>query len=96
MTINDFLAWLLGSGGSVMAASWILERIVWFQDKSADFKEWFFFAVASAIALAAYAGVTYIPQETIDMLAPYFTVVSGIFVTIVVGQAFHKLDKRVE
>ena len=93
MTINDFLAWLLGSGGSVMAASWILERITWFQDKSAEFKEWFFFFLASAIALGAYAAVTYVPAETMQMLAPYFSVVSGIFISVVVGKAFHKLDK---
>ena len=93
MGINELLQWLVGSGGTVIAASWILERIAWFQTKSAQFKEWFFFGVVSALWAASYAVVTYVPQTVLAAIQPWFLGISGLFVVVVVGKLFHKADK---
>ncbi len=93
MGVNEFLQWLLGSGGTVIAASWILERIPWFQAKTAEFKEWFFFGVVSVIWALAYAITTYVPTTIITAIQPWFLGISGLFVVVVVGKLFHKADK---
>jgi hypothetical protein len=93
MNLNDFLIWLVGSGGAVIAASWIFERIPWFVAKTADFKEWFFFGVVSIIWAGAYAVLTYVPADIIAAIQPWFLGISGLFVTVVVGKIFHKADK---
>jgi len=93
MDIQQFLSWLLASGGSISAASWILERLPWFQAKAADVKEWIFFGFASLISVAAYLTTTYVPTDVLQAIAPYFLLVSGVFITTVVGKMFHKVDK---
>ena len=94
MGINEFFQWLVSSGGTVIVASWILERVAWFQTKTADFKEWFFFGATSVIWAAAYAVVTYVPQEVLTAIQPWFLGISGLFVVSVVGKLFHKADKK--
>ncbi len=93
MDIKEFLQWLVGSGGAVMAASWIFERVAWFQEKTAEFKEWFFFGAVSVIWALAYTVVTYVPQEVLTAIQPWFLGVSGLFVVVVIGKLFHKADK---
>ena len=95
MGVQEFLKWLWLSGGSIIAASWIFERIQWFKAKSADEKEWFFFGLASLFSVGAYAAITYIPVATLDAIQPYFLIVSGIFITVVIGKMFHVADKNV-
>ena len=94
MDIQAFLKWLLASGGSVSAASWILERIPWFQGLTPDGKEWTFFGVASGISVASYLVTTYVPTDVLSAIAPYFLLVSGVFITTIVGKMFHKVDKK--
>ena len=93
MELKEFLSWLIASGGSVSAASWILERVDWFQAQEAKFKEQFFFMVSSAIAILAYLGVTYIPEDVITMISPYFSIIAAVFSSVIIGKAFHKVDK---
>ena len=95
MGVQEFLKWLWLSGGSIIAASWIFERISWFKAKTADQKEWFFFGLASLFSVGAYAAITYIPVATLDAIQPYFLIVSGIFITVVIGKMFHTADKNV-
>ena len=93
MSIQEFLKWLVASGGAVIGASWILERIPWFTSKPANFKEWFFFGVVSVIWVLAYIVTTYVSPAILEALSPYFLGISGLFIAIVVGKMFHKADK---
>lgn len=93
MGLSEFLQWLVGSGGAIIAASWILERIPWFQAKTAEFKEWFFFAVTAVLWAGAYSVVTYVPQSVIAAVQPWFLGISGLFAAVVIGKLFHKADK---
>jgi hypothetical protein len=94
MDINQFLQWLLGSGGSIIAASWILERIGKFQAQTPDIKEWIFFGLSAIFSVGSYLVITFVPAEIIAAIGPYFLIVSGLFVTIVVGKMFHSVDKK--
>lgn len=93
MDINEFLQWLVGSGGTIIIASWIFERIPWFQSKTVQFKEWFFFGVVSVLWAGSYAVITYVPQAILTTLQPWFLGISSLFVAVVVGKLFHKVDK---
>lgn len=94
MSIQEFLQWLFASGGSIVAASWIFERIAWFQAQSADSKEWIFFGLSSLIAVASYLTITFVPQEILAAIAPYFNMVAGVFYLVVIGKKFHEIDKK--
>ena len=93
MEINEFLKWLLGSGGVVIAVSWICERWAWFKALASNKKEWIFFGITAAIWAATYAVVTYVPATVLAAIAPWFMGVSGLFVTVIVGKLFHQADK---
>ena len=93
MDIKDFLQWVVGGGGAVIIGSWLAERFPWFQSQLPDKKEWIFFGFTSIIWVAVYLVLNYIPEEFIDMLSPYFMGVSGLFVVVMLGKIFHKIDK---
>ena len=93
MGINEFVQWVLGSGGAVIVGSWIVERIPQFQLLSPEKKEYFFFAFTSVIWVAFYLILNYVPQAFIDAASPYFMGISGLFVVVVLGKLFHKADK---
>jgi hypothetical protein len=94
MGIEEFLSWLLASGGSVMVVSWIVERIPKFQELASDVKEYLFFGLAALISCGAYAVTTYVSATVLAALAPWFMIVSGVFITVIVGKMFHKMDKQ--
>jgi hypothetical protein len=93
MSVNEFLQWLLGSGGAIIASSWILERVKWFQNQASDVKEWVFFGLASVFSVGAYLVVTYVSPNILNMIAPYFLIVGGVFLTVIIGKKFHETDK---
>jgi drug/metabolite transporter (DMT)-like permease len=93
MDIGEFFKWILSSGGSIIAASWILDRFTFFQKFTADQKEWTFFGLSAAISVGAYLGVTYIPVQYITAATPYFLMISGTFLTVIVSKKFHQIDK---
>ena len=93
MGINEFLQWILGSGGAVIVGSWLAERSKWFQAQTAEIKEYSFFGFVSVIWVAVYLALNYIPQEAIEAISPYFMGISGLFVVVVLGKLFHKADK---
>jgi hypothetical protein len=92
MGIKDFIAWLAG-GGFIMAASFILERIAWYQALTADKKEWVFLGSAAVIGCGAVALATYVPAAVLTALAPYFGVVFAVFSYVFLGKAFHNTTK---
>ena len=58
MEINEFLQWVVGSGGAVIIGSWIAERVPWFQMLPAEKKEYSFFGFVSLIWVAVYLGIS--------------------------------------
>ena len=94
MTIDAFLSWFLTSGGSIITASWILERVAWFKLQSPDVKEYLFFGLSAVLSVLAYVVVTFVPAEILAQIAPYFVIISGTFVTVIVGKRFHETDKN--
>jgi hypothetical protein len=93
MSLNDFLVWLLSSGGNAIAASWILERIPWFQTLAANVKQTVFFVAVLALALGAFLVMHFVPAETLTAIAPYFGIVYATFTSVFLGTAFHQVDK---
>lgn len=90
-SFNQWLTWL-ATGGSVMAASFILERISAFQNLSAGLKKFVSYLVASVIGVLALALVTFAPDFVLQA-EPYFKFLAMIFGAIFLSNAFHKLDK---
>lgn len=93
MEISTFLVWL-GGGGCVIAASWLLERWEKYQELASNLKMWIFFGLASVLGIGAYAVGIYVPQETLQAIAPYFLILASIFSYVFLGTAFHRVDKQ--
>jgi hypothetical protein len=94
LTLAEFLMWLISGGGAVLAASWVLERMAWFQKiESSDAKEWIFFGCASVIGVGAYCLVTYAPVF-LAAAQPFFMILAGIFGSVFLGKKFHVEDKK--
>ena len=94
MELNEFLVWLFSGGGAIIATSWLVERWPWFQTLAASTKEFLLFASAAIISCGAYAVVSFVPQATLDQIAPWFLIVSGVLSSVFVGKLFHSADKR--
>jgi hypothetical protein len=92
MDFGMFLNWLVFGGGSVMAASFLLERIAWFQLQVAETKKYITYAASSLLGIGAYALITYAPAF-VAAAQPYFMVLAGTFVMIFLNNLFHKFDK---
>lgn len=94
MTIFEWLAWIFQSGGSILVASWILERIPSYtQIEKPDLKKYIFWGISFLLSSLAFAAVQYIPREVLELIAPYFGFAYGTFGYIFAGEMFHFLDK---
>jgi len=89
--MSEFLLWLVG-GGCVIATSWVLEQVEWFQNLEASQKRYLQFGVSALVGLAALAVSQYVPKEVLDALEPYFAVLSTVFYAIFLNQTAHTLD----
>lgn len=92
MEINEFLVWLTGAGG-VVVASWVLERVSWFQNLKPDNKQLAFYAVCLFFGMGAFAIQTYVSAATLEQLAPVFKILSTTFGAVFLGTQFHKNNK---
>ena len=93
MDFAMFLQYLISGGGSILAASFILERFPKYKElSSAELKDWIFFGVASFIGVGAYLLVTLAPDFMV-LAEPYFIILAGIFSFVFLGKDFHKKDK---
>lgn len=93
LDIKAFLQWLIGGGGSILAVSWLLERMAWFQKLGPNQKDYTVFGLAAVVGCGALAIVMYAPVAVLDAIAPFFLVISSIFVTVFIAKVFHKADK---
>lgn len=91
--VEEFLKYLIFGGGSVATVSFLGERWAWFQLFEKEAKRFYSFVASALIGIGAYAFLTYAPAGTIEMLTPYFMIVSSVFGTHYLGQAFHAKDK---
>ena len=89
----EFLQWIVYGGGGAIAVSWILEKLSWYQNKSADAKRNIFFGIVSAFTILVYVVLTYVPSNIIDAIAPYFGIVAVAFLNIYIGTGFHSVTK---
>jgi hypothetical protein len=94
MTFKEFMEWLVNSGGAIVVVSWIFERLPWFQGLTATAKEYVFFGACAVVAVLGYVGLTYIPPEVIQTIAPYFGILYMTFSAVFLGNLFHKADKK--
>jgi uncharacterized membrane protein YdcZ (DUF606 family) len=92
MELNQFLTWLT-AGGSIVAVSFILERIAAFQALASNVKQMVTFGACVALSFGAFAVNTYVPAEVLTQLMPWFSMVSGLFGVLFISQTFHKADK---
>jgi hypothetical protein len=92
MNIYDFLVWLATAGGAAATLSFILERIPQFQNLTSDLKSWINLSGTIILALAAYAVLTYVPKETLTLLAPWFQIVAACVTAWLASQVAHKID----
>jgi FtsH-binding integral membrane protein len=91
--VRAFLQWLIGGGGSILAVSWLLERMRWFQSLYADQKDYIVFGCAAIVGCTALFVVMYVPQTFLDTIAPFFLIVASTFVTVFIAKLFHRADK---
>ena len=89
----DFLQWIVYGGGGAIAASFILEKMSWYNSKPGEVKKNIYFGIVSAFTILMYVIMTYVPVETLEMLAPYFGIIAISFINGYVGTSFHRAAK---
>jgi hypothetical protein len=94
MTLPAFLMWVLNSGGSISIVSWILERVKFYQSLASDVKQYVFYGASVVVAILAYLILTFIPAHLLTVIAPVFSILYGTFITVFLGQMFHRVDKK--
>lgn len=95
MNLMDWLAWIFNSGGSILVASWLLERVpAYTAIVKAETKKYIFWAVSFGLSGSAFAIVTYVPQSVLLAIAPYFGFAFGTFGAIFLGTLFHQVDVK--
>jgi hypothetical protein len=91
--LQGLLSWLIYSGGAILVASWVLDRIAAYQDLKAETKRLVNMIVSAALALGAFAIITYVPADVFVMLDPWFKVILGTIVLYSGQQVVHSLTK---
>lgn len=93
-SLQDLLSWVIYSGGAILFASWLLDKIPAFGSFSPALKRLVNQAVSVVLALAAYAIITYVPPEVFALLNPWFTVAFGTILLYGGQQVIHGLTKQ--
>jgi hypothetical protein len=94
MNLNDFLSWLVYSGGSIIAVSWVLEQVSSYKTLDAVVKKWVFFGLSALVSVAALLVVNYVPVAVLESIAPYFAAIAITFVNVFLGELFHATTKE--
>ncbi len=92
MKLTDFLIWLTSAAGASAALSFIAERVPAFQRLSPAHKSLFHLAGSVALALAAYAILTYVPPDVLAQIAPVFQIVAAVVGSWLANQVAHRAD----
>jgi hypothetical protein len=92
MDFAMFLNWIVFGGGAVMCASWILDRVAWFNAQTPELKKVIAYVLSALLGIGAFVLVTLAP-DFIALAQPYFMVIASIFSSIFLSNVFHKYDK---
>jgi drug/metabolite transporter (DMT)-like permease len=92
MDFAMFLNWIVFGGGAVMCASWVLDRVAWFQAQSPELKKVIAYVLSAVFGIGAYLLVTLAP-DFVALAQPYFMVIASVFSSIFLSNVFHKYDK---
>ena len=91
--LNSLVSWVIWSGGALLIASWVLDKIPAFAKLSSDAKKYINMAVSVVLALGAYAVITYVPAATFTLLDPWFKIVAGVIALYSGQQVVHAANK---
>ncbi len=75
----------------MIVASWLLGQIPSYAALAENIRQWIFFAASLVIGGGAYAVITYVPQATLAVIAPYFAIAAVAFAAIFLQKAYNKL-----
>lgn len=92
-SLFDLLSWLIYSGGAILAASWVLDKIPAFVAAAEETRKYVNMGASIVLALAAYAVITYVPPSVFAVLDPWFKIAAGIIVLYSAQQTVHQLTK---
>lgn len=90
--VNELLLWVFAGGGATAIASFVLERMVWYQQLTSNQRRLVFAGVAVVLGLGSYAITQFVPTEIINAIAPYVAIAVAIGVPIISGTVAHKID----
>lgn len=96
ITLEGFLFWLGTVGGSGTVVSFVFEQIEWFQSLSEKGRKWVSFVGMALLGVVSHLVLTYVPQDILLSIAPYFVITASAFVSVFSGQLFHKFTKKNE
>ena len=94
--LKEGLAFLSTGGSAAIVtflASYLAENWKWFQAQKPEIKKALSVGASIAIGLGAWAIVTYVPPEVLNSLQAPFQVAALSVITLLGGQAWHKLTK---
>jgi len=93
-SVHELLTWIIYSGGAMLVASWILERIPAFQKLTAELKKYINMGVSSLLAIGGYLVISYVPAESFAVIDPFVIIISGIVIAYSGQQAVHRITKE--
>jgi uncharacterized membrane-anchored protein len=91
--LNGLVSWVIWSGGALLIASWILDKIPAFVALSSEWKKYINMAVSVVLALGAYAIITYVPTSVFASLDPWVKIVAGVIALYSGQQVVHAANK---
>ena len=92
MTFSEFLMYAATAAGSTALLSFLTERWALFQTWTPASRGYFSLGGSLVIALGAWAVLTYVPADTLEVLKAPFQIVSGVVIAWLSNQFAHKND----
>jgi hypothetical protein len=92
--INSFVSWIVYSGGALLVASWVLDRIPQFIALGSEAKRLINIAVSVVLALGFYAMITYLPATLVTAIDPWFKIAVSIITLYTGQQIVHRNTKQ--
>ena len=92
MTINEFLIYAATAGGATALLSFLTERWPAFQTWTPSQRSYFSLGGSVALALAAWAILTFVPPDVLETLKAPFQVVAGVVIAWLANQFGHSAD----
>jgi len=94
MSINEFLSWVVYSGGGAILVSKLLELIPAFQTLASQLKWWINLVGVLVVVGGFYAVLTYVPVDLLATIDPWFKLLSAIVISYTGGQIAFKATKQ--